>query len=559
MPRQKRVVKVPTNRWICSHCRRRAPLRPRGHIVEEMRSKGDQPRVDAVSGALEIFGRFGNSRIRRCRRRGVRPKRHPSSSPIHSRVAGCSRDPLFVQNTLKRAQAILTLATVCTLASANAQSGWAMCRRLVRHIQPESLSLHTLLRMMCPSHRNWSIECPDRCRAAPSIRRRALRSERRGKDGKLLEVSSGDVIPTSAKWPDAGGRISAVFREPERASTNAGMRNPWEVRDPAGGRERRGVPLRGDHRRGRRRPFGLRERARRQDGRRARKVHRGADRLLHGAPRARRRLLRAAPGPADHRQLGRRVSDHAAFPGEICWAQRPQERGHDRRDRPCEPLRTNRVAPQGLHRRYTKDGAAGSSALERTRIPGSMLLAALGFARADARQRGANQHGAKKACGLRAGRCSPRLWTEIARRVRRPAASGNRSGSFQGVQRVHGRHDMAHESAGRLPEGVRHVRDYVAQMREIRRESLRGASRIRLWFSSRGLRTTAILCVFTLPRFSRMLRDIGVMKTNHLTSFFFGLSDFVLCHPICDAAALSPPPWSSWLRLGPLQSSGSTI
>jgi len=37
--------------------------------------------------------------------------------------------------------------------------------------------------------------------------------------------------------------------------------------------------------------------------------------------------------------------------------------------------------------------------------------------------------------------------------------------------------------------------------------------------------------VFTLPRFSAMLRDIGVKKTNHVTAFFFGLSDIVNHNP----------------------------
>ncbi len=106
-----------------------------------------------------------------------------------------------------------------------------MCRRLVRHIQPESLSLHTsptddVVRLIGIGALNVPIDAePHRVFAVELYE--ASGGE---KDGKLLEVSSGDVIPTSAKWPDAGGRISAVFREPERASTNAGVRNPWEVR-----------------------------------------------------------------------------------------------------------------------------------------------------------------------------------------------------------------------------------------------------------------------------------------------------------------------------------------
>jgi len=132
---------------------------------------------------------------------------------------------------MKRAQTILTFATICTLASANTQSGWAYV--------PASRTAHTTGVIVAPNSPtddvvsligigvlNVSVDAePRRVFAVP-----LCEASSGGKDGKLPEVSSADVIPTSANWPDAGGRISVVFHEPERASTSAGIRNPWEVR-----------------------------------------------------------------------------------------------------------------------------------------------------------------------------------------------------------------------------------------------------------------------------------------------------------------------------------------
>jgi type II secretory pathway component PulF len=66
-----------------------------------------------------------------------------------------------------------------------------------------------------------------------------------------------------------------------------------------------------------------------------------------------------------------------------------------------------------------------------------------------------------------------------------------------------------------------------------------------------GLASSLVLCVFTLPRFSRMLRDIGVTRTNPITGFFFGLSEFVVRHPVGVVLALCVPPASAWLALRP--------
>jgi type II secretory pathway component PulF len=108
----------------------------------------------------------------------------------------------------------------------------------------------------------------------------------------------------------------------------------------------------------------------------------------------------------------------------------------------------------------------------------------------------------------------------------------------------------AHEAAGRLPEGVRHVRDYVAQMRGIRRESVRGMAYPALVFAM-GLGASLVLCVFTLPRFAKMLRDIGVTRTNRITGFFFGLSEFVNTHPGRALAILAVPFAAAWVARRP--------
>ncbi len=143
------------------------------------------------------------------------------------------------------------------------------------------------------------------------------------------------------------------------------------------------------------------------------------------------------------------------------------------------------------------------------------------------------------------------LWAEVARRVEETGRFGE---SLRQFPRVFSESMvgiiMAHEAAGLLSDGVRHVRDYVAQMRGIRRESMRAIAYPALVFVA-GLGATGVLCVFTLPRFSRMLSDMGVAKTNPVTAFFFVISEFVLHHPMCDAAALAAPAAAFWLALRP--------
>lgn len=187
----------------------------------------------------------------------------------------------------------------------------------------------------------------------------------------------------------------------------------------------------------------------------------------------------------------------------------------------------------------------------RTRISGAMLLAAL-----DSLElmlvSGVRINVALRTLSESAPAGPARgLWTEIARQIEETGSFGESlrhfprvfSDSMIGVI-------IAHEAAGRLPEGVRIIRDYVAQMQEIRREAMRGMA-YPLVVCATGLAASAVLCVFTLPRFSTMLRDIGVAKTNAVTAFFFGLSNLVTRHMFCAALIPLAPVVIAWIALRP--------
>jgi type II secretory pathway component PulF len=143
------------------------------------------------------------------------------------------------------------------------------------------------------------------------------------------------------------------------------------------------------------------------------------------------------------------------------------------------------------------------------------------------------------------------LWTEVVRHVEEKGSFGE---SLRHFPRVFNESMIgvivAHEAAGRLSDGVKNVRDYVAQMQEIRRESIRGAAYPAL-VGATGLAASGVLCVFTLPRFSRMLRDIGIKKTNAVTGFFFGLSNLVTQHPLFAALLLVAPLAMIWVAFRP--------
>jgi type II secretory pathway component PulF len=143
------------------------------------------------------------------------------------------------------------------------------------------------------------------------------------------------------------------------------------------------------------------------------------------------------------------------------------------------------------------------------------------------------------------------LWTEVVRLVEETGSFGE---SLRHFPRVFNESMIgvivAHEAAGRLPDGVKNVRDYVAQMQEIRRESIRGTAYPAL-VGAMGLAASGVLCVFTLPRFSRMLRDIGIKKTNALTGFFFGLSNLVVQHPLFAALLPVAPLAMIWVAFRP--------
>jgi type II secretory pathway component PulF len=123
------------------------------------------------------------------------------------------------------------------------------------------------------------------------------------------------------------------------------------------------------------------------------------------------------------------------------------------------------------------------------------------------------------------------LWTELVMLIEETGSFGE---SIRHFPRVFNESMVgiiaAHESAGCLSEGIVTVRGYVAQMQEIRRESMRGAA-YPILICTVGAGASVILCEFTLPRFSKMLVDIGVKKTNRVTEFFFRTSDLVVSHP----------------------------
>lgn len=194
-------------------------------------------------------------------------------------------------------------------------------------------------------------------------------------------------------------------------------------------------------------------------------------------------------------------------------------------------------------------GSGGAAA--RTRVPGPLLIAALDSLELML------ANGVRVNTALRTlAECAPAgparaFWTEIVRRVEETGSLAESARSFPRVMSD----SMvgviaAHEAAGRLPEGVRLVRDYAAQMMAVRRQAARGLAYPAL-VSCVGLGACTVLCTFTLPRFSRMLRDIGVTKMNWITGFFFGLSDVVVLHPACAALGLALPFLGAWVALRP--------
>jgi type IV pilus assembly protein PilC len=142
--------------------------------------------------------------------------------------------------------------------------------------------------------------------------------------------------------------------------------------------------------------------------------------------------------------------------------------------------------------------------------------------------------------------CAPpgtarRLWTELGSLIEETGNFGEAIGNFPKVfnESMVGI-IVAHEAAGCLSEGIATVRSYVAQMQEIKRESMRGAA-YPILVCMVGAAASIIICEFTLPRFANMLADIGVKKTNRVTEFFFGLSDIVVHHPAYVVLALAVP------------------
>jgi type II secretory pathway component PulF len=194
-------------------------------------------------------------------------------------------------------------------------------------------------------------------------------------------------------------------------------------------------------------------------------------------------------------------------------------------------------------------GKMGASS--RARIPGSILLAALDSLELML------VSGVRINTALRTlAECAPPgvargLWTDVVRLIEETGSFGE---SLRHFPRVFNESMVgiivAHEAVGRLAEGVRHVRDYLAQMQEIRRESVRGLAYPALVVAA-SLASSLVLCIFTLPRFAKMLRDIGVTRTNRITRFFFGLSEFVVGHPWIAAFLFILPVLAGYAALRP--------
>lgn len=185
--------------------------------------------------------------------------------------------------------------------------------------------------------------------------------------------------------------------------------------------------------------------------------------------------------------------------------------------------------------------AEGRRKLARIRVPGAMLMAAL-----DSLELMLTSGVRVNAAVRTLADCAPSgsarvLWTEVARHVEDTGSFGE---SLRRFPRVFNESMVgvivAHEGAGRLPEGVRHVRAYAAQMLAIRREALRGLAYPALVCAT-AVGASGVVCGFTLPRFANMLRDIGVRRTNPITAFFFGASSLLVSHPLLAALCLALP------------------
>ena len=179
--------------------------------------------------------------------------------------------------------------------------------------------------------------------------------------------------------------------------------------------------------------------------------------------------------------------------------------------------------------------------LTRVRVPGALLLAALDSLELML------ETGVRVNTAVRTlSECAPSgatrmFWTEVARGIEETGDFGEALRPFPGVFNDSMVAMIAsHEAAGRLADGVRHVRSYAAQMLEIRRETTRALAYPALVCAA-ALGASVIACVFTLPRFSKMLGEIGVIHVHGITSVFFALSDFVVGHPLLAATLAAVP------------------
>lgn len=95
----------------------------------------------------------------------------------------------------------------------------------------------------------------------------------------------------------------------------------------------------------------------------------------------------------------------------------------------------------------------------------------------------------------------------------------------------------AFEAAGRLAEGVGHARSYLVQRREIQQEALRGALYPSVVLAV-GLLSTGVLCLYTLPRFAKMLSDVGIEHPRGFSGFVFGAAGWARLHAAASVSAV---------------------